>query len=71
MTVTHLEIYEDNKGIQCEWIAEDGLNYALFLLPHRSIPDYAPQEMRDLAAEHWTPEVIAESKARWGIKGPQ
>lgn len=32
--------------------------------PAHSLPDDAPQAVKDMAAQHWTPEVIQAAKDR-------
>jgi hypothetical protein len=42
----------------------NGTLWACNYSPARPLPDDAPQAVKDLAAQHWTPEVIQFAKDR-------
>jgi len=41
-----------------------GTLWACTYSPARPLPDNAPQAVKDMAAQHWTPEVIQLAKDR-------
>lgn len=52
-TIKALSLPEDGSAMQ--------VNYPI----GRPLPEDAPQEVKDLAAQHWTPEVIAAAKEKY------
>jgi|688.fasta_scaffold119557_2 hypothetical protein len=54
---------QNNKSIG---VIEDrnGRLWACNYHPAKALPDDAPQAVKDMAAAHWTPEVIQAAKAR-------
>jgi hypothetical protein len=61
MTVNELMLVGDGKSVFCQWVM-DGTLYSAVWSAAFPIPDHAPQEVKDLAAHHWTPEVIQFAK---------
>jgi hypothetical protein len=53
------------KNMTIGWIEDrGGTLWARNYHPARPLPDDAPQPVKDLAAQHWTPEVIQAAKDR-------
>lgn len=63
MTIQVLAV-DQNKGIQCQWVDDEGDSRSIYLLPTTYVPDFIPQEMKDLIGLEWTAEVIAETRAK-------
>lgn len=65
-----MEVFIDPNTHTIKAIEEKGrAGFHLTSYPaHRPLPDDAPQEVKELAAQHWTAEVIAKRKAKYGIQ---
>jgi hypothetical protein len=61
--MTHRIALNKHNGIS---YVEDrnGSLWACSYHPARPLPDDAPQAVKDMAAQHWTPEVIQFAKDR-------
>jgi hypothetical protein len=57
-------VLNPNKTIGHREVRSNGTLWASVYSPARPLPDDAPQPVKDLAAQHWTPEVIQAAKDR-------
>ena len=63
MPATEIKYHEPSSTIFC-WDRSQDPCRAWSYPAHRPLPADAPDEVKSLAAQHWTPQVVAAAKER-------